>query len=103
MLLAGPRLARLAASGPGGAVLRWVNRRALPVFLLHQTALVSVTLLAGVLGALPGLHQPPTGAGWVLARLAWLPVFAALLAGLLRLFQPRSRRVSPETSQMVAS
>ncbi|MDI3420335.1 acyltransferase [Streptomyces sp. B-S-A12] len=57
------------------------NLSALTVFLWHQTALLAVTacgLLADT--TLPGLHTVPDGPGWILARLAWLPVFALALA-----------------------
>ncbi|MGW0311457.1 acyltransferase family protein [Streptomyces flavidovirens] len=62
------------------AAVALVNLSAMTVFLWHQTAMMAVTatgLLAG--GALPGLHTVPDGSGWILARLAWLPVFVAAL------------------------
>ncbi|MEV0253143.1 acyltransferase [Streptomyces sp. NPDC050732] len=64
------------------AAVALVNLSAMTVFLWHQTALMAVTalgLLPGSLfarGPLPGLHTVPDGMGWVVARLAWLPVFA---------------------------
>ncbi|MEV7194063.1 acyltransferase [Streptomyces sp. NPDC093510] len=59
------------------AAVALVNLSAMTIFLWHQTALMAVTAL-GLLGGepLPGLHTVPDGPGWVLARLAWLPVFA---------------------------
>jgi fucose 4-O-acetylase-like acetyltransferase len=77
------RLERVAAAPAVWRAVGAVNRYAMPIFLWHQSALVAVTAaglwLAGG-AALPGLHTPPSDAGWVLARLPWLPVFAATLA-----------------------
>ncbi|MEU4271740.1 acyltransferase [Streptomyces sp. NPDC026092] len=67
------------------AAVALLNLSAMTVFLWHQTAMIAVTatgLLAGELlghGALLGLHSVPDGYGWVLARVAWLPLFAAAL------------------------
>ncbi|MEV8018775.1 acyltransferase [Streptomyces sp. NPDC086554] len=63
------------------AAVALVNLSAMTVFLWHQTALMAVTALGLLAGSpLPGLHTVPDGLGWVLARIAWLPVFAAGLA-----------------------
>lgn len=62
------------------AAVALVNLSAMTVFLWHQTALMATTATALLLGRLPGLHTVPNGLGWVAARLAWLPVFAAALA-----------------------
>ncbi|MER5771555.1 acyltransferase [Streptomyces sp. NPDC001985] len=62
------------------AAVALLNLSAMTVFLWHQSAMIAVTalgLLAG--GGLPGLHTAPDGAEWVLARTAWLPVFALAL------------------------
>ncbi|NBE54741.1 acyltransferase family protein [Streptomyces boluensis] len=80
----------LLLHGPLGRAMRrpvlWAgvalaNLSALTVFLWHQTALLAVTAV-GLLGgtALPGLHTVPDGPGWVLARLAWFPLFGLALA-----------------------
>ncbi|WP_028812122.1 acyltransferase family protein [Streptomyces flavidovirens] len=79
LLLLGP-LRRALRRPAARAAVALVNLSAMTVFLWHQTALMAVTatgLLAG--GALPGLHTVPDGSGWILARTAWLPVFAAAL------------------------
>ena len=56
------------------------NLYAMTVFLWHQTAMMAVTAVGLSAGhPLPGLHTRPDGYGWVLARLAWLPVFATAL------------------------
>ncbi|GAA2743735.1 acyltransferase [Kitasatospora cinereorecta] len=61
-----------------------VNLGAMTVFCWHQTAMFAVALPGSLLGAVPGLTTAPDSLGWVLARLAWLPVFALVLAGLGR-------------------
>lgn len=79
LLLRGPlrRLLRRPSLWAGVALL---NLSAMTVFLWHQTAMMAVTVTALLPeGRLPGLHTVPDGAGWVAARLAWLPVFAAAL------------------------
>ncbi|MEU6992841.1 acyltransferase [Streptomyces sp. NPDC046465] len=74
-------LARWTRSPAAWAAVALTNLSAMTIFLWHQTALMAVTAL-GLLadGPLPGLHTAPDGWGWVLARLAWLPVFAVGLA-----------------------
>ncbi|MEV0226448.1 acyltransferase [Streptomyces sp. NPDC050704] len=62
------------------ASVAFVNLSAMTIFLWHQTALMSVTATGLLAGRLPGLHTAPDGLGWVVARLAWLPVFALALA-----------------------
>ncbi|MEU5899072.1 acyltransferase family protein [Streptomyces venezuelae] len=58
-----------------------VNLSAMTIFLWHQTAMMAVTALGLPAGSpLPGLHTAPDGFGWVLARVAWLPVFGLGLA-----------------------
>ncbi|MFK3982361.1 acyltransferase [Micromonospora sp. NPDC050397] len=85
VLLLRPALTRLLGRPAWWRPVRALNTVALPVFLWHQTALVAVTVLGARLAggtALPGLHTVPTHPGWVAARLAWLPLVAAVL-GLL--------------------
>ncbi|MBP2338964.1 hypothetical protein JOF41_005142 [Saccharothrix coeruleofusca] len=62
---------------------RWVNDRALPIFLLHQSALLVVVLAGAAVGPLPGLHTPPDDPLWVLQRLAWLPVLGGVALALV--------------------
>ncbi|MEU7636178.1 acyltransferase [Streptomyces sp. NPDC039016] len=62
------------------AAVALLNLSAMTVFLWHQTAMMAVTATAWFLaGPLPGLHTVPDTPAWILARLAWLPVFAAAL------------------------
>ncbi len=62
-------------------ITNWLNRHALALFLLHQSALLTVTLLLGAFGVLPGLHTLPDHPMWVLARAVWLPAFIIALVG----------------------
>jgi hypothetical protein len=79
LLLLGP-LRRSMRRPAAWAVVALVNLSAMTVFLWHQTALIAVTALGLFAGApLPGLHTVPDDGGWVLARLAWLPMFGLAL------------------------
>jgi peptidoglycan/LPS O-acetylase OafA/YrhL len=70
------------------------NRYAMSIFLWHQSALIAVTgtglWLAGT-AVLPGLHTSPADHNWLLARLAWLPVFAIALTAVIGLPARRLR------------
>lgn len=79
LLLLGP-LRRVLARPAVWAAVALVNLSAMTVFLWHQTAMIVVTSTVLFIGGpLPGLHTVPDGPLWVLARLAWLPVFALAL------------------------
>ncbi|MFF3642750.1 acyltransferase [Streptomyces sp. NPDC002564] len=70
----------------------FANLSAMTIFLWHQTALMAVTALGLLAGRpLPGLHTVPDGPGWVLARLAWLPLFAVALAVCWTAFRTHER------------
>ncbi|WP_051060493.1 acyltransferase family protein [Nocardiopsis baichengensis] len=80
VLLRGP-LERLLRRPAAWAPVAAVNLAALTVFCWHLTAASLPALAAAAAGPpVPGLTSAPDGAGWVAARLAWLPVFALLLA-----------------------
>ncbi|MGW2182487.1 acyltransferase family protein [Streptomyces sp. NPDC001732] len=79
---------RAGEQGPPRATARqfcWagvalLNLSALTVFLWHQTAMLTTTVVSLAFGdRLLGLHTVPDTVFWVLTRLAWLPVFAAVL------------------------
>ena len=55
-----------------------LNLSAMTVFLWHQTAMITVTLVVD--GTRTGLHTVPDTPSWMAARLLWLPVFALVLA-----------------------
>ncbi|SPL89506.1 unnamed protein product [[Actinomadura] parvosata subsp. kistnae] len=69
-----------AAGSAPGRLARLMGRLALPVFLWHQTAPVIVALATTRLGPIPGLNALSTPSAWLPARLAWLPLLAAMLA-----------------------
>jgi hypothetical protein len=63
-----------------------VNRAAVPIYLGHQSVLVLVACATALVSPrAPGLLSTPDGPAWALQRLAWLPVFATLLAAVVRL------------------
>ncbi|MFF5496206.1 acyltransferase [Streptomyces aquilus] len=79
-LLLRDRLRGAMRRPPAWAAVALVNLSAMTIFLWHQTALMATTATGLLAGHLPGLHTVPDGLGWVAFRLAWLPVFAAVLA-----------------------
>ncbi len=92
LLLTGP-LRRVLARPAAWAAVALVNLCAMTIFLWHQTAMMAVTatgLLAG--RPLPGLHTVPDGTDWLLARLTWLPAFAAALLVCRAAFHTYERR-----------
>ncbi|MFK4799233.1 acyltransferase [Streptomyces sp. MPA0124] len=79
-LLLRERLRRAMRRPVAWAAVALVNLSAMTIFLWHQTALMATTATGLLAGRLPGLHTLPDGLDWVAARLAWLPVFALVLA-----------------------
>ncbi|MDQ0984238.1 acyltransferase [Streptomyces sp. V2I9] len=65
-----------------------VNLSAMTILCWHQSAMLAAAVpasLAGVGGtAVAGLTTAPETVGWLLARIAWLPVFAGLLVLIAR-------------------
>ncbi|WP_433335800.1 acyltransferase family protein [Spirillospora sp. CA-294931] len=98
-LLAREPLGRLVRRPRVWAGVALANLSAMTIFLWHQTAMMAVTIgLGGAAGSLPGLHTAPGEPGWVAARLAWLPVFAAVLAAIWTLakrFERPRREIDP--------
>jgi hypothetical protein len=87
------------------AAVALVNLSAMTIFLWHQTALMATTATGLLAGRLPGLHTTPDDLGWVAARLAWLPVFALVLAlcwYAFRIHEQGLRRVRGRRSRVVA-
>ncbi len=56
-----------------------VNLSAMTILCWHQTAMLAAAVPGAYLGAVPGLTTAPDSFGWILARLAWMPLFAGLL------------------------
>src|SRR5690348_400933 len=105
-LLLRPALARWMRRPVAWAAVATANLSAMTLFLWHQTAFLAVTMGGLLIGRLPGLHTAPAGPWWVAERLAWLPVFAAMLAVLwaaLHRFErpPRTKRASGGVSRAV--
>ncbi len=73
------RLARLLRRPALWAPVVVVNLSAMTILCWHQTAMLSAAVPASFAGTVPGLTMAPDTAGWILVRLAWLPVFAAAL------------------------
>ncbi|MFG2889258.1 acyltransferase family protein [Streptomyces sp. NPDC048248] len=73
------RLARLLRRPALWAPVVVVNLSAMTILCWHQTAMLSAAVPASFAGTVPGLTTAPETAGWILVRLAWLPVFAAAL------------------------
>ncbi|PRH80636.1 hypothetical protein C6N75_03155 [Streptomyces solincola] len=58
-----------------------VNLSAMTILCWHQTAMLAAAVpAAGWSGAVPGLTTAPDTLAWIAARVAWLPLFAVLLA-----------------------
>ncbi|MFF3425984.1 acyltransferase [Streptomyces sp. NPDC002602] len=89
------RLARLLARPALWAPVVVVNLCAMTVLCWHQTAMLAAAVPGSLLGGAAGLTTAPDSVGWLLARAAWLPVFAALLVGIARYArrfeEPRTR------------
>ncbi|MEV6573931.1 acyltransferase [Streptomyces sp. NPDC051577] len=78
------RLARVLARPALWAPVVVVNLCAMTVLCWHQTAMLAAAVPGSLLGGAGGLTTAPDSVGWLLARAAWLPVFAALLVGIAR-------------------
>ncbi|GAA1524150.1 acyltransferase [Streptomyces albidochromogenes] len=103
VLLLGP-LRRVLRRPGAWAAVALLNLSAMTVFLWHQTAMMAVTATGLLTGeALPGLHTVPDGPGWVLARLAWLPVFGVALGVCWAAFHTyeQGRPRPPKSSRIV--
>ncbi|MFB7502711.1 acyltransferase family protein [Streptomyces broussonetiae] len=103
-LLLRDRLRRAMARPLLWTAVALVNLSAMTIFLWHQTAMMTTTATGLAAGRLPGLHTAPDSLAWVTYRLAWLPVFALVLAGCLAAFRHHeqdSRRPRNRTSHVV--
>ncbi|MBT2440279.1 acyltransferase [Streptomyces sp. ISL-36] len=56
-----------------------INLSAMTILCWHQTAMLAAAIPASYAGEVPGLVGAPDTVGWILARLAWMPLFAGLL------------------------
>ncbi|MFI9051538.1 acyltransferase [Streptomyces sp. NPDC053427] len=101
LLLLGP-LRRILQRPAIWAAVALANLSAMTIFLWHQTSMMAVTALGLLAGhPLPGLHTVPDGPVWLLARLAWLPVFATALLICWAAFHTYEQRRPRTTSRVV--
>ncbi|EFL00433.1 integral membrane protein [Streptomyces sp. SPB78] len=82
------RLARLLRRPALWAPVVLVNLSAMTILCWHQSAMLAAAIPGSFLGALPGLTTAPDTVGWVLARLAWMPLFAGLLVVITKYARP---------------
>ncbi|GAA2476574.1 acyltransferase [Streptomyces gobitricini] len=73
------RLGRLLRRPALWAPVVVVNLSAMTILCWHQTAMLAAAVPASFLGPVTGLTTAPDTLGWILARLAWMPLFAGLL------------------------
>jgi hypothetical protein len=90
-LLLRPLLARWMRRPAAWAAVATANLSAMTLFLWHQTAFIAVTMTGLLIGRPPGLATAPASLSWVLERLAWLPLFAIVLALLWAAFRRAER------------
>lgn len=76
---------RLFGTAPAGRWTTALSRRALPIFLWHQSALLLLVLAASVWAPWPGLVGRPESGLWVAERLACLPLLILLTVGFVAL------------------
>lgn len=79
-LLVRAPLARLMRRPRLWAVVALANLSVMTLFLWHQSAVAVLAVAALRFGDVPGLLAVPDEPVWLLHRLAWFPVFAAVLA-----------------------
>ncbi|WP_336318173.1 acyltransferase [Streptomyces lavendofoliae] len=73
------RLGRLLRRPALWAPVVVINLSAMTILCWHQTAMLAAAVPASFLGPVAGLTTAPDTGGWILARLAWMPLFAVLL------------------------
>ncbi|HEY9374519.1 acyltransferase [Streptomyces sp.] len=73
------RLGRLLRRPALWAPVVAINLSAMTILCWHQTAMLAAAIPGSYGGELTGLVGAPDSVGWVLARLAWMPLFAGLL------------------------
>ncbi|MFI5640886.1 acyltransferase [Streptomyces goshikiensis] len=78
------RLARVLARPALWAPVVVINLCAMTILCWHQTALLAAAVPGSFAGEVAGLTAAPDSPGWIAVRVLWLPVFAALLAGIAR-------------------
>lgn len=82
------RLARLLRRPVLWAPVVVINLSAMTILCWHQTAMLAAAVPASYFGEIPGLTTAPDTVGWILARMAWMPLFAGLLMVIAKFAQP---------------
>ncbi|MEJ1201152.1 MULTISPECIES: acyltransferase [unclassified Streptomyces] len=82
------RLARLLRRPALWAPVVIINLSAMTILCWHQTAMLAAAVPAAHFGEIPGLTTAPDTAGWILARTAWMPLFAGLLVAIAKFARP---------------
>ncbi|WP_406150789.1 acyltransferase [Streptomyces sp. NBC_01012] len=82
------RLARLLRRPALWAPVVLINLSAMTILCWHQIAMLAAAVPASHLGEIPGLTAAPDSGGWILTRLAWMPLFAGLLVVITRVARP---------------
>ncbi|WND33081.1 acyltransferase [Streptomyces sp. BB1-1-1] len=82
------RLARLLRRPALWAPVVIINLSAMTILCWHQTAMLAAAVPAAHFGEIPGLTTAPDTAGWILARAAWMPLFAGLLVAIAKFARP---------------
>ncbi|MGW6947007.1 acyltransferase family protein [Streptomyces xanthophaeus] len=101
------RLAKLLARPALWAPVVVINLCAMTILCWHQSAMLAAAVPAAFAGELAGLTTAPDTLGWIAARLAWMPVFAALLVAIARYARrfevpPAQGRRAPAVRRTVA-
>lgn len=81
------RIAALLRRPAWWAVVALMNLSAMTLLCWHQVALMALSTAALQVapGGMPGLHDSPETLAWLLHRIAWFPVYAAVLCGFVTL------------------
>ncbi|MFD3696185.1 acyltransferase [Streptomyces sp. NPDC058646] len=101
------RIAGLLARPAVWAPVVVINLCAMTILCWHQTAMLAAAVPGSFAGELAGLTTAPDSPGWIVARVAWMPVFAALLVGIARYARrfegpPAEGRRAPAVRRTVA-
>lgn len=78
------RIARLLSRPVLWAPVVVINLCAMTILCWHQTAMLAAAVPGSFIGTIPGLTTAPDTLGWIASRIAWMPLFALLLAGIAK-------------------
>ncbi|MEV8348718.1 acyltransferase [Streptomyces niveus] len=78
------RIARVLRRPALWAPVVVINLSAMTILCWHQSAMLAAAVPGSYLGAVPGLTTAPDSLGWIVGRVLWMPLFAALLVVITR-------------------